>query len=90
MEESVRTVLGPKWSLELLSLLAEEGSLNYSDIEGQFPTSSDIVTERLQTLNEAGLIDRTARSQRDVQYTITKDGKAVLQLVREIESYLES
>lgn len=89
MYESVRTVAGPKWSLEVLMLIAQEGPINYTDIEEQLATSSDIVTDRLETLREYNLIERDERSQRDVRYTITQEGDAVFEHAEEIRSHLE-
>jgi DNA-binding HxlR family transcriptional regulator len=89
MYEPVRAVAGPKWSLEVLVLIAQEGPINYTDIEDRLQTSSDVVTDRLETLREYNLIERDERSQRDVRYTITEEGNAVFEHVEEIRSLLE-
>lgn len=88
MYGSVRAVLGPKWTLEILALLQDEGTLNYSDVEDQIDTSSDIVTGRLQTLREHSLVERVERSSRDVRYSITDNGRRVLDCVNEIDAIL--
>lgn len=88
MYESVRAVLRPKWSLEILVLLADAGTLNYTDIETELSTSSDVVWERLQLLTKYGLVKRREHSSRDVRYSITDDGRAILNLVDEIETQL--
>lgn len=89
MEDAVRSLLGSKWALEILSLLAEQGPLNYIEIEEELPTSSDVIAKRLRRLSEVGLVDRTEKSHRNVQYSITEDGKEVLRLTREISTYLD-
>lgn len=88
MYGSVRTVLGPKWTLEILALLENEGTLNYSDVEDELETSSDIVSERLQTLRKYALIERVERSSRDVRYSITENGCRVLDCVNELDAIL--
>jgi DNA-binding HxlR family transcriptional regulator len=88
MYGGVRAVLGPKWSLEVLDLLSAEGPLNFTDIERAFETSTDVITRRLRLLEEHGLIERTARSSRDVRYAITEDGRAVLDRAAEIANRL--
>lgn len=88
MYTSVRIVLGPKWSLEILDLLADAGTLNYTEIEDELSTSTDVVWNRLKLLNEYGLVERSEHGSRDVRYSITDDGRAVLNLVIEIEPLL--
>lgn len=88
MSESVRSVLGPKWSLEILTLLGEAETLNYTEIEDEIPTSSDVVSQRLQLLGRYGLLTRTEHGPQDVRYSITEDGRGVLKHVRRIESRL--
>ena len=90
MYGGVRAVLGPKWSLEVLDLLSAEGPLNFTDIEEAFETSADVITRRLRLLEDHGLIERTPHSSRDVRYTITEDGQAVLDRVVEIADRLTS
>jgi DNA-binding HxlR family transcriptional regulator len=89
MEDAVRSLLGSKWTIKILSLLAEHESLNYTEIAEELPTSSDVITKRLRGLSEVGLVDRTEKSHRNVQYSITEDGEDVLRLAREISSYLD-
>lgn len=88
MYERVRAIFGPMRTLEILSLLDAEGTLNYSNIEDRAATSSDVVSDRLQTLRRLGLIKRVERSSRDVRYSITEKGRAVLVRANEIESLL--
>lgn len=88
MYGSVRRIFGPKWTLEILALLENEGTLNYSDVESRIETSSDVVTERLQTLREYTLVERVERSSRDVRYSITDNGRRVLECVNEIDAIL--
>jgi DNA-binding HxlR family transcriptional regulator len=89
MYDPVRAVLGSKWSLELLDLLAERGPLNFSDIEETLGASPDMVTKRLRLLERHGLVNRTEQSARDVRYAITASGRSVLDRATEIATYLD-
>jgi len=88
MYEDVRRVVGPKRTLEILSLLSRQGTLNYTDIEQEIDTSSDVVSGSLNTLVEYGLTKRMRESQRDVRYAITEKGRALLQNINEIDTLL--
>jgi DNA-binding HxlR family transcriptional regulator len=87
--ESVRTLLAPKRTVEVLALLGENEILNYSDIESQIESSSDVISDRLAHLNEAGLVERTEYSKRDVRYTITENGRGFLVKLNELEDLLD-
>lgn len=88
MYEDVRRVVGPKRTLEILSLLSRQGTLNYTDIEQEIDTSSDVVSSSLDTLVEYGLTKRMRESQRDVRYAITEKGRALLKNINEIDTRL--
>ncbi len=87
--ESVRTLLAPKRTVEVLALLGENEVLNYSDIESQIESSSDVISDRLAHLNEAGLVERTEYSKRDVRYSITESGQEFLLKLDELENILD-
>jgi DNA-binding HxlR family transcriptional regulator len=88
MYEDIRRVIGPKRTLEILQLLSQEGTLNYSNIESQIATSSDVISTGLETLIAYGLVERTEESQRNVQYSITDTGYSFLENVNEMEAFL--
>lgn len=89
MPEDIRGVLCRKWALEIVHLLDEEGELNYSQIEAEFETSSDVISERLQELVDAGILSRNERSARNVQYAVTGDGEELVELLEEIHRLLD-
>lgn len=89
MPDDIREILCGKWALEILLLLSEEGTQNYSQIESEFDTSSDVIVERLQELAAVGLVDRNERGAKDVRYAITADGQELLGLVEQIQGLLE-
>lgn len=87
MYEPVREVVGPKWSLEILRLLSDGSEwMNYMDIESEFQTSSDVVSDCLSRLVEYDLVEKDRRSQRDVRYSINQKGEDVLRHADEIYS----
>lgn len=89
MADIAREVLCRKWGLEILRFLATEDTQNYTQIEAEFETSSDVITTRLRELEDVGLITRNEKSARDVQYSITTDGERLLELVDEVYELLD-
>lgn len=87
--EELRELIGKQRTLEILELLESDGTLNYTDVERQIPTSSDVVADRLATLVEYGLLTRDERSAKDIRYSITEKGKAILEQIRTLESILD-
>lgn len=88
MPDDIRKIICPKWSLEILQFLAEDSPQNYSQIETEFDTSSDVVVERLQLLVNAGLLARNEKSSKDVQYSTTADGEELVDLLEEVNSHI--
>lgn len=86
--DAVEGIVGKKRTLEILCLLAEEGTLNYSDIEDRVETSSDVISNRLNTLGEHGLIERIEKSQRNVRYSVTDRGEQFLSELADLEAFL--
>ena len=89
MYEDLRRVVGPKRTLEILRLLSQEGTLNYSDIGSKVETSSDVISTGLNTLVTYGLVERTEESQRNVRYTVTDRGNDFLEKIDEIDTFLD-
>ena len=89
MPGDIREVLCRKWALEILWFLSTEGTQNYSQIESEFETSSDVITDRLQQLTNAGLVHRDEKSTKDVRYTITASGEKLLGLMNEADQLLD-
>jgi DNA-binding HxlR family transcriptional regulator len=90
MYDRVSAVIGRKWTLDILDLLAERGQLNYAQVEDELPASSDTVTDHLELLCEHELVDRNQHSQRNVQYLLTEKGDDFLTHVADLESLLAS
>jgi DNA-binding HxlR family transcriptional regulator len=89
MVEDIHPIVCRKWAVPILQYLAEEGPRNYSRIEDTFDTSSDVITDRLRELSDAGVIKRDKKSPKNVRYSITEDGEQLLSLVAEINQVLE-
>ncbi|WP_273838073.1 winged helix-turn-helix transcriptional regulator [Halococcus sp. PRR34] len=90
MHSAVDEVVCPKRSLEILDYLSEHDESNFSTIEDAVPTSSDVVTERLETLQEYGLVEREERSSRNVRYSLTQDGGMFLTHLEEVDEFLQN
>ena len=89
MSQDVHEVLCRKWSILILRFLDEDSPQNFSQIESEFDTSSDVISERLKQLREFGLLIRDEQSPKDVRYSITANGEELLHLVDEIHELLE-
>lgn len=90
MYSAVDEVVCPKRSLEILGYLSEHDESNFTTIENAVPTSSDVVTERLETLQKYGLVERDERSSRNVRYSLTQNGVAFLVRLEEIDEFLQN
>lgn len=88
MYEDLRRIIGPKRTLEILQLLSHEGKINYSDIESQVTTSSDVISKGLETLVAYDLVERTEESQRNVQYSTTDRGVIFLEYADDLNAFL--
>lgn len=86
--EAVRNLCGRRRTLEILYLLGEEGPHNYSDIEEDVPTSSDVIVNSLELLVEYDLVERTERTSKDVSYRVTEKGERVLDITESLEHLL--
>ena len=89
MPDDIREILCRKWALEILRFLNEQGIQNYSKIEAEYDTSSDVISERLQELVNAGLLTRDERTPKDVRYAITANGEELLELLGDVHRLLE-
>lgn len=89
MVEEIHPIVCRKWAVPILRFLAERGPRNYTRIEAEFDTSSDVITDRLQELSDAGLVKREKKSPKNVQYSITESGRQLLSLVADINQLLE-
>lgn len=84
--EGVREVVGRKWTLELLELLTDDGPLNYSAIEDNLATSSDVVVDQLSLLESYGFLQREEMTPKDVTYEVTSDGERFLREIQRLQS----
>lgn len=87
--EGLYAVFNLKHSMEVLTLLADENELRFSEIERKIGASSDVTTRVLDQLCEQGLLTRQESNPRTVHYTITDCGERFLVTARELEAELE-
>ncbi|MDT3433248.1 winged helix-turn-helix transcriptional regulator [Haloarcula sp. 1CSR25-25] len=88
VSEDVRKIVGRKRTLEILELLSEQGTLNYSEIEDTIDSSSETISTALKQLVNHGLVQRIEQSSRNVQYESTESGNELLDTLEEIERIL--
>lgn len=89
VSDEVRAVVGRKRTLEILRRIHEDGPLNFSTIESEIDTSSDVISDSLSILIENGLVHRDEQSTKNIQYRISKKGEKCLDLVEKIEELVE-
>lgn len=86
------SVVSRKWTPEVVQALAAEGPLGFSDLESAIPdVSSKVLTQRLETLGAAGVVDRRVVSESPlrVEYTLTEAGRELEVVFDSLESWGE-
>jgi DNA-binding HxlR family transcriptional regulator len=88
--EVVRSIFG-KWSIDLLTVLVTMRSARFSDLRRMLRgISSDVLSQKLQTLESAGLLERRVDDGRPpaVEYRLTEDGRTITHLGEPILLFL--
>src|ERR671925_1330031 len=79
-------IIGSKWTAIIVHDLAE-GSRRFSELERSCPgISPRTLSERLRALEQDGIISRES-SPRRVEYTLTRQGKALLPIIDEMRRF---
>lgn len=86
--DQLRDLIGKQRTLEVLDLLATDGPLNYTAVETHIDSSSDVVSDRLATLVDYGLVIRDERSRKDVRYDVTERGEEFRSRITAAEALL--
>ncbi len=70
-----RVIFQP-WAMEILFVLAVVGKARFGELQAMLRISSRTLSDKLQSLRDAGLIDRTVFDEQPVriEYTLTKQG----------------
>ena len=85
------SILGKKWTCLMLRCLMEEPR-RFSDISAYVSGLSDrLLSQRLQELEEAGIVARQVYAQRPVvvEYSLTEKGEALRQVVSAIQAWAD-
>ncbi|HEY4082084.1 MAG TPA: helix-turn-helix domain-containing protein [Burkholderiaceae bacterium] len=70
-------LLGGKWATVILARL-KEGPLRYSDLRRLLPTLSEkVLTQRLEDLQERGLVAKRSVDAASTRYVLTADAQAL-------------
>ena len=77
-------VLGKKWTIKILKLL-QERNRSYSEIKEELKISSRVLTDRLETLQQKGILNRKVFENRTTEYNLTDKGKNMIQLINKLE-----
>ena len=89
--ERAMNILGKKWTCIMLRCLMEEPR-RFSDISSYVSGLSDrLLSQRLQELEEAGIVDRKVYAERPVVviYSLTEKGEALRNVVSAIQNWAD-
>ena len=85
------SILGKKWTGLILRCLME-GPRRFTEMSAYVPGLSDrLLSQRLQGLEEAGIVERRVYSQRPVlvEYSLTAQGQALREVVEAIQHWAD-
>jgi DNA-binding HxlR family transcriptional regulator len=85
------TILGKKWNCLILRCLLSQPR-RFTDISGYVSGLSDrLLSQRLQELEEAGIVQRRVYAQRPVavEYTLSAKGEALRGVVESIQHWAD-
>ena len=89
--ERAMSILGKKWSCLILRSLMEKPR-RFTDMSAYVSGLSDrLLSQRLQELEEAGIVERRVYAQRPVvvEYSLTTKGEALREVVQAIQSWAD-
>ncbi len=84
-------LLGKRWTGLIIRALMD-GPRRFTEITGYVEGLSDrLLSQRLQELEQAGIVERRVYSQRPVlvEYDLTEKGRALRQVVEAIQSWAD-
>lgn len=87
--EAGRVIFQP-WTMELLFALAVAGHTRFSELQSMLGISSRTLSDKLQTLREAGLVERIVHDEQPVriEYHLTKEGVTTAALATPLFTHL--
>ena len=89
--EAAMDILGKKWTGLILKPLME-GARRFTEVSAYVPGLSDrLLSQRLQELEDAGIVERRVYSQRPVlvEYSLTAQGQALREVVEAIQRWAD-
>ena len=88
----VENIVGCKWSLRLLALIAE-GTIRPGAMQRACPgLSAKVLNERLRKLVRFGIVERKVRGEKppvEVAYPLTRFGRRFVKILREVRRLQE-
>ena len=84
-----RDVLQP-WSLEIVFVIGTRGSVRFNELHSLLGLSTRTLSDKLQSLRDAGLVERTVHDEQPVriEYTLTRHGRATAALATPLLTHL--
>jgi DNA-binding HxlR family transcriptional regulator len=87
--EKVKDIFKRKRAIEILQLLDEAGEVNYNSLNEEVESSSDTISTTLKILVDHHLVKRTQRNVNDVRYSLTREGKQALEILKKLRDIIE-
>lgn len=84
---------GGKWSLLVLMVIDDEGTVRFNELGRLIPDiSTRVLSTTLKTLEADGLIDRKIYAQvpPKVEYTLTDTGKSLVPLIMQLTQWAQT
>lgn len=84
---------GDKWSLLVLMVIDDEGTVRFNELGRLIPDiSTRVLSTTLKTLEADGLIDRKIYAQvpPKVEYTLTDTGKSLVPLIMQLTQWAQT
>ncbi|MHA1924423.1 MAG: winged helix-turn-helix transcriptional regulator [Candidatus Thorarchaeota archaeon] len=82
--EGIIHTISRKWTLQIVTIIGNHGSLRYSEIQGLCSgISPTVLADRLKELETEGILSRKAFAEIPprVQYSLTDDGRNLRKLI---------
>ncbi|MFW9809756.1 MAG: winged helix-turn-helix transcriptional regulator [Candidatus Thorarchaeota archaeon] len=82
--EGIIHTISRKWTLQIVTLIGNHGSLRYNEIQGLCSgISPTVLSDRLKELEEMSIVNRMAFAEIPprVEYSLTDDGKDLRTLI---------
>jgi len=87
--EVLSDIFGRKFSIAILDTLYDEEKMRNKNLKKELGSASDSLTDTLYLLKDKGLIERDEENKTRVYYSLTEDGRFVVEGIRDISERIK-